>query len=51
MSQDVPPLYADYFDLKATKTLGAEEKLLPTPFNYLGEFKLGALPIVRDYQR
>lgn len=35
LSQDVPPLYADYFELKATKILGAQEKLLPTPFNYL----------------
>ncbi|XP_016080484.1 PREDICTED: mitogen-activated protein kinase kinase kinase MLT-like [Miniopterus natalensis] len=40
------------FELKATKTLWAQEKLLRAlpPFNYLEEFELWALP-VRDYQR
>lgn len=42
--------YADCFVLKATETLGAQEKRLSFP-NYLEEFKLGVLPlrvIIRD---
>lgn len=39
--QDVPQWYADYFELKATETLQAQEKLLfPSPLNYIEEFKL-----------
>lgn len=34
----------DYFEIKASGTLWAQEKLLP-PFNYTAEFKLWALPI------
>lgn len=30
--QDVPLYHRDYFELKVTETLRAEEKLLPAPF-------------------
>lgn len=44
-----------YFELKEIKTLRAQEKLLPIPphstLNYLEEFELGALPIIKDYQK
>lgn len=37
----VPLWYVDYFELKASETLQAQEKLL-FPLNYLEEFKFGA---------
>ena len=47
--------YEDYSELKATKTLWAQEKLLLLlslpPLNYLEEFKLGAWPIIRVITR
>lgn len=47
--QNVPQQYVDYFELKASETLQAEEKLLSS-LNYLEEFKFVALPIIH-YQR
>lgn len=37
--------YEGHFELKATKTLLAQEKLLPS-LNYLEELELGTLPLV-----
>lgn len=48
--QDMSQWYANYFEPKATQTLGIQENLL-LPFNYLEEFEVGTWPIVRDYQR
>lgn len=45
----MPQRYVDYFELKASETLQAEEKLLSS-LNYLEEFTLVALPIIH-YQR
>lgn len=41
------------FRAKVSQDLRAQEKLLPTPspLNPLEEFQLGALPIIRGYQR
>ena len=47
--QDVPLWHVNYFELMATETLQAHEKILPL----LKEFKFGDLPIatviIRDY--
>lgn len=47
----MPLWYVDYSDLKAIKILWAPEKFLPTLLNYLEEFELGVLPVIRDYQK
>lgn len=43
----MPLWYMDCFELKANS-----RKLLPIPaLNYLEEFELGALPLIRDCKR
>lgn len=48
--QDMPQWCMDCFELKTTKILWAQEKLL-LPLKYLKEFELEVLPIIIDYQR
>ena len=49
-SQVVPQWYAGYFELNTILPAGSREASAP-PFNYPEELELGALAIIKDYQR